>query len=64
MKEHLATENQNRIIEKTLVKKLKESSKKESNIVWYPKTATIERTWIQRDSNFTSLRGLESYLSL
>ena len=29
-----------------------------------PETATMEHTWIQRDSNFTSLRGLDSHLSL
>ena len=39
MKEHLATENQNRIIEKTLVKKLKESSKKERVKVSSPRTS-------------------------
>ena len=46
------------------VKKFKESSKRKRNIVWYPKTTTIEHTWIQRDSNFASLRGLENHLSL
>ena len=56
-----AIENYNRIIEKVLLKKLKESSKLSPGIL---DTATIEGTWIQKDSNFTSLRGLDSHLSL
>ena len=46
------------------VKKFKESSKRKRNIVWYPKTTTIKHTWIQKDSNFASLKGLENHLSL
>ena len=56
-----AIENYNRIIEKVLLKKLKESSKLSPSIL---ETATIARNWIQKDSNFTSLRGLDSHLSL
>ena len=56
-----AIENYNRIIQKVLSKKLKESSKLSLGI---PETATIARTWIQNYSNFASLRGLDSYLSL
>ena len=60
MKGDSAIENHNRIIEKTL-SKLKESREILPGI---PKTATIEHTLIQRDSNFASLRGLDSHLSL
>ena len=47
-----------------LCQKLKESNKRKRNIVWYPKIATIEHIWIQRDSNFASLKGLDSHQSL
>ena len=55
-----AIENHNRIVEKT-VKKLKESNEISPGI---PETATIAHTWIQKDSNFASLRGLDSHQSL
>ena len=63
LKGHSEIVNHNRIIKKTL-SKLKESSKRKRNIVRYPKTTTIEHTWIQKNSNFTSFRGLDSHLSL
>ena len=43
---------------------LKESEKREGNTARYSQTATREHTWIQRDSNFASHRGLKSHLSL
>ena len=56
-----AIENYNRIIEKVLSKELKESSKLSPSIL---ETVTIARAWIQKDSNFASLRGLDSHLSM
>ena len=50
-----------------LCRKLCQDSKKEEsreNNSQYPRTTTIEGTWIQRDSNFASLRGLDSHLIL
>ena len=52
----------NRIIEENLVKTHK-SRKRERHFL-VSQTAIIEHTWIQRDSNFASLRGLNSHLSL
>ena len=63
VKGHSATMNYSRIIEKTPLE-LKESKKREGNIVRYPQTAIKEHTWIQRDSKFASHRGLKSHLSL
>ena len=51
----------NRIIEKNSIKKLKESKEISPGI---RETATIAHTWIQNDSNFASLRGLNSHLRL
>ena len=42
-------------MQKTL-SRFKESRENSSR---YPRTATIEGTWIQSDSNFASLRGLD-----
>ena len=54
--------NYNKIIEKVLSRrKLREISKLSPGI---PETATIAHTWIQKDSNFASLRGLNSHLRL
>ena len=55
--------NHNRIIEKNL-SKYRKSSKRKRNTPRYPNTATIEYTRIQKDSNFASLGGLNSHLSL
>ena len=60
---HSATVNQSKIIEKTLLG-FKKREKRQGNTARYPQTATRERTWIQMDSNFTSLRGLKSHQSL
>ena len=32
-----------------------QKKRRKENIVWDPETTTREYTWIQRDSNFTSL---------
>ena len=64
VKGHLAIVNQNRIVEKTLSKNSKKVVKEREISSGILKTTTIEHTWIQRDSNFVSLRGLESHLNL
>ena len=52
----------NKIIEKVLSRrKLREISKL---LLGIPKTATIAHTRIQKESNFASLRGLNSHLRL
>ena len=48
------------MVEKTLTK----TQRKQKTVPGIPEIATIEHTWIQRDSNFASLRGLDSHLSL
>ena len=64
MEGHSETVNQNRIVEKSLSKNSKKVVKEREISPGISKTATIEHTWIQKDSNFASLRGLESHLSL
>ena len=51
-----------KILEKIMLEFKKEE--REENTVWDLETAPRKYTWIQRDSNFASLRGLRSHLSL
>jgi len=64
MKGHSSTKNQNKIVEKTLSKNSKKVVKEREISSGILKTAIVKYTWIQRNSNFTSLKGLESHLSL
>ena len=63
MQFHSITVNQReKILKKTLLEFKKR--KERENTVRDPETATKEYTWIQGDSNFASLKGLRSHLSL
>ena len=42
--------------------RIQKREKNEGNTVWYPQAATRDHTWIQRNSNFASLRGLKSHM--
>ena len=52
-----------KILKKTLLEIQKERKKRE-NSVRDPQTATRKHTWIQGDSNFTSLKSLKSHPTL